>query len=56
MIEHPSYSPDLALADFFLFPPLKMQLAGLALTQNTFKNIREGVTLSIDDFATTFEQ
>jgi len=23
ILEHPSYSPDLAAADFYLFPPLK---------------------------------
>jgi histone-lysine N-methyltransferase SETMAR len=58
MIEHPPYSPDLAPADFFLFPKLKMQLAGLTLTQNTFENTWEGVirNLSKDDFATTFRR
>jgi histone-lysine N-methyltransferase SETMAR len=27
-LPHPPYSPDLALADFFLFPKMKMQLKG----------------------------
>jgi histone-lysine N-methyltransferase SETMAR len=58
MIDHPPYSPDLAPADFFLFPKLKMQLAGLTLTQDTFKNTWEGVirTLSKEDFATAFRR
>jgi histone-lysine N-methyltransferase SETMAR len=28
VLRHPSYSPDLAPADFFLFPKLKSQLKG----------------------------
>jgi histone-lysine N-methyltransferase SETMAR len=37
MIEHPPYSPDLAPANFFLFPKVKRELAGLILTKETFK-------------------
>ena len=28
LLEHPSYSPDLAPSDFFLFPEMKRQLKG----------------------------
>jgi histone-lysine N-methyltransferase SETMAR len=28
LLEHPTYSPDLAPSDFFLFPKLKLFLAG----------------------------
>jgi hypothetical protein len=28
MLEHPPYSPDLALCDFFLFPLIKKRLKG----------------------------
>ena len=56
LIEHPPYSPDLAPADFFLFPKVKMELAGMTLTQETFKNTWEGVirTIAKEDFATAF--
>jgi hypothetical protein len=37
LIEHLPYLPDLARADFFLFPKVKRELAGLTLTQDTFK-------------------
>jgi hypothetical protein len=46
LIEHPPYSPDLALADYFLFPRVKRELAGLTLTQETFKKEWEGVRIS----------
>jgi hypothetical protein len=32
LIEHPPYSLDLVLADYFLFPRFKRELAGLTLT------------------------
>jgi hypothetical protein len=41
LIEHLPYSPDLALADFFLFPKVKRGLASLTLTQDTFKSLCE---------------
>jgi histone-lysine N-methyltransferase SETMAR len=58
MIEHPSYSQDLAPADFFLFPKVKKELAGLTLTRESFKKDWEGAvrTLSAADFAETFRQ
>jgi hypothetical protein len=30
-LEHPPYSPDLATADFYQFPPLQLALNGTAL-------------------------
>jgi histone-lysine N-methyltransferase SETMAR len=47
MVPHPPYSPDLAPADFFLFPKVKAELAGQTLTQETFKKSWEGVVRSI---------
>jgi histone-lysine N-methyltransferase SETMAR len=38
LLPHPSYSPDLAPADFFLFRKVKEQLAGLHLTQESLKS------------------
>jgi hypothetical protein len=43
VISHPSYSPDLAPADYFLLPTLKRELAGLSMTLGMFKNKWEGV-------------
>jgi hypothetical protein len=37
VIEHPPYSPDLAPADFFLFPTLKKELAGITLAPGDFR-------------------
>jgi hypothetical protein len=37
LIQQPPYSPDLAPVDFFRFPRVKRELAGLTLTQETFK-------------------
>ena len=58
LLEHPPYSPDLAPADFFLFPKIKNQLAGRTLTQETFQKSWEGMvrTIGKDDFATAFWQ
>jgi hypothetical protein len=47
MIRYPSYSPDLAAADFFLFPRMKSKLAGLSLTQESFQKNSEGVVQTI---------
>ncbi len=54
--EHLPYSSDLALKDFFLFPPIKKQLAAKTLTQESFKSTLEGAARSItkEDFATAF--
>jgi histone-lysine N-methyltransferase SETMAR len=34
LLEHPPYSPDLALSDFYLFPKLKLLLAGQRFSSN----------------------
>ncbi len=48
----------MALADYFLFPTLKRELAGLSVTLDEFKTKWEGVvrTLTEDDFARAFER
>jgi histone-lysine N-methyltransferase SETMAR len=53
VIPHPSYSPDLAPVDYFLFPTLKRELAGLSMSLVEFKTKWEGVmrTLTEDDLA-----
>ena len=58
LIEHPPYSPDLAPADYFLFPKLKSGLEGLRLNQDTFKKEWEGVVRSVskDDFTAAFNK
>jgi hypothetical protein len=37
LLSHPPYSPDLTPADYFLFPKLKKELAGITMTQEEFK-------------------
>jgi hypothetical protein len=37
VIEHPPYSPDLSPADFFLFPTLKKEMAGITLAPGDFR-------------------
>ncbi len=59
MFEHPPYSPDLAPADFFLFPRVKKEFVGLTLMRETFKKKWGGGvvrTLSAVDFAEAFQQ
>jgi histone-lysine N-methyltransferase SETMAR len=34
LLEHPPYSPDLALSDFYLFPKLKLFFAGQRFSSN----------------------
>jgi hypothetical protein len=55
-VPHSPYLPDLAPADFFLFSRVKEKLAGLTLTQESFKNSWEGVVRSIakKDYAAAF--
>jgi histone-lysine N-methyltransferase SETMAR len=57
-LEHPPYSPDLALTYFFLFRRVKKKLAGRSLDEGTLKTTWEGVTRNIaaEEFATTFWQ
>ena len=56
LLSHPPYSPDLAPADFFLFPKLKKELAGITMTQEKFKKEWEGVLwgISREEFAKAF--
>jgi hypothetical protein len=58
VIPHPPYSPDLAPADYFLFPMLKRELEGQTLSLDEFKTKWEGVVrmLTKDDFARAFER
>ncbi len=55
-IEHPPYLQGLAPADYFLFPRVKRELAGLTLTHDTFRKEWEGAFWSITavDFAKAF--
>ncbi len=57
-LEHPAYSPDLAPADFFLFPKVKEALAGTTLTSRTIRATWDGVTAGIpkEAFAAAFEK
>ncbi len=52
----PTYSSDLAPADYFLFPKLKKELAGINMTQEKFKKEWEGVLrgISREEFAKVF--
>ncbi len=56
LIEHLPYSPDLAPADYFLFPRIKRELAGLTMIQDTIKKSWEGAVKSrtVADFAEAF--
>jgi hypothetical protein len=58
MHRHPPYSLDLALADFFLFPRVIYELAGLSMNQESFQKSSKGViqTISKDDFAAAFRR
>jgi hypothetical protein len=58
LIEHPSYSPDLASADFFLFPKVQRELADLPFTKDPLKKEWKGAIRSISaaDFAEAFRQ
>lgn len=47
VIRHPPYSPDLAPADFFLFPKVKNALAGVHLDDGELKKAWDGVTATI---------
>jgi hypothetical protein len=58
LLPHLPYSPDLAPADFFLFPALMRELVGLILSLDKFKTKWEGVirTLTKDDFTMAFQR
>jgi histone-lysine N-methyltransferase SETMAR len=58
LLKHLPYLPDLTPADFFLFPKVKKELAGLTLARETFKKEWEGAvrTFMTADFAKAFQQ
>ncbi len=58
MLHHPPYSPDLAPVNFFLFPRVKTELAGLSMNQETFQKSWEGVVRTIlkEYFAAAFRR
>ena len=57
IIEHPPYSPDLAPADFYLFPKVKAMLAGEHLDDDEVKVAWEGVTgpIGVHEWLSAFE-
>jgi hypothetical protein len=58
IVPHPSYSPDLALCDFALFPKLKMKLNGRCFeTVSDIQRESQVVPDSIkeNDFHSAFE-
>jgi len=58
VLEHPPYSPDLAPADFFLFPKVKELLAGKTIAASDVKKEWEGVTrtIGVDEYAAAFRR
>ena len=57
MIRHPPYSPDLAPADYFLFPKVKSALAGKHINEGSIKKSWDGVTgtIAADEWIGAFE-
>ena len=58
MLPQPSYSPDLAPLDFFLFPRFKSSLKGHHF--GTVKNVQAAVTndlqeIPVQDFQTSYD-
>jgi hypothetical protein len=53
MTPHPPYSLEITPMNFFLFPRVKPELAGLSLSQDSFKTSWVGVlqTIAKDEFA-----
>ena len=56
ILEHPPYSPDLAPADFWLFPKIKAALAGRFMDSGTFKTEWDGVTslIGVQEYEAAF--
>ena len=56
LLSHPPYSSDLTPADYFLFPKLKKELAGITMTKKKFKKEWEGVLkrISREEFVKAF--
>ena len=57
-IDHPPYSPDLAPADYFLFPRVKSELSGQTIGDRTVKTDCERVVGGIppEDFRRAFDK
>ena len=55
---HPPYSPDLAPADFFLFPSIKRALSGITIRSQSVQSAweREVKLLSKEDFMRAFRR
>jgi hypothetical protein len=53
MTHHPPYSLDITPMNFFLFPRVKSELAGLSLSQDSSETSWVGVqqTIAKDEFA-----
>ena len=58
MLEHPPYRIDLALADFWFFPRVKIALAGKTLSAETFKKESAGVSkmIAAEEYAAAFQK
>ena len=58
LLEHPPYSPDLAPADYFLFPKVKADLAGDYMDVDSFKTKWDGVTSKLKEeaFANAYQK
>lgn len=58
VLAHPPYSPDLAPADYFLFPRVKADLAGEFLDAETFKTRWDGVvnTITKEQFGEAYQK
>ena len=56
--QHAPYSPDLALADFFLFPTVKSGMTGVTVGDQTVRYTWEQVCRGIlaPKYATTFKK
>ena len=49
VLDHPPYSPDLAPADYFLFPKVKSHLKGRLF--DSFSDIQKAVTSTLNTIA-----
>jgi [histone H3]-lysine36 N-dimethyltransferase SETMAR len=58
VLPHPPYSPDLAPADFFLFPKVKEHLADITLTQDTIRSTWERAisTITAEELAAAYRR
>ena len=58
MLEQPPYSPDLAPANFWFFPRVKIALAGKTLSAETFKKESAGVSkmIAAEEYAAAFQK